>query len=105
LLEAFSELEEEVEEKFGDDEDSFENAVIEMLETSLEQAIDDTGISTAVTASMLSSLSEALEQLDPDAFSDEEAEFSYDLSANMVDYDDDNGDGMDLDDDENGIDD
>lgn len=90
LIEAYSALEEEFDEKYGEDEDAFSSAMIEALETSIENAIDEQDSSTSVFATVLSSLSEALEQLDPAAFeeSEEEEEEDEDYDLDDVDYDD-----------------
>jgi len=104
LIEAYTQLEEEYEEKFSDDDEAFSSAMIEALETSIENAIDEQDSSTSLFANMLSSLSEALEQLDPAAFEDEtegeapEEEEGYD--ADDVDYEDIDENDLDDEDDE-----
>jgi hypothetical protein len=95
LIEAYSALESEVEEKCAGDEDSYAHAIIEALETSLESSIDESDIATNQFAAILSNLTEALEQLDPSAFEDdEEAGFGLDEIEDMegeldeeIDYD------------------
>ncbi len=71
LIEAYTELEEEISEKVGDDEDAFSHSIIEALETSIESAIEETDFSTAGFAAILSNLTESLEELDPAAFEEE----------------------------------
>jgi hypothetical protein len=71
VIESYTALEAVVESKYGDDEDSYSNAIIEALEASIESAIDDGDIGTNQFATILSNLNEALEQLDPSAFEDD----------------------------------
>jgi hypothetical protein len=96
LIESYAELDEETEEKFGDDEESYSHAVIEVLETSIESALEEHDISTTLFANILSNLTEALEQLDPAAFEDEEGASEY--SIDDVDDSDDVEDIEDIDD-------
>lgn len=105
LIEAYTELEEELDEKCSDDDEAFSNEMIEALETSIESAIEEQDSSTALFATMLASLSEALKQVDPSAFEDEgeeeeedEEEGDYDIDDD-VDYDLDD-DELDMDDDD-----
>ncbi len=92
LIEAFSDLEVELDEKFGDDEDAYSGALIETLETSIENALDEQDTSTTTVATLLSVLTEALEELDPSAFDEIEQESDYNLDdVDMEDYDDDDG--------------
>ncbi len=74
LVEAYIELEDQITEKVGDDEDAFTHSIIEALETSIETAIEEHDFSTNGFAAILSNLTEALEQLDPVAFDDDEEE-------------------------------
>lgn len=74
LIEAYTELEEEISSKTGDDEDAFSSAIIETLETSMESAIEEHDFSTAGFAAVLSNLTEALQELDPAAFEDDDEE-------------------------------
>lgn len=109
LLEAYTEIEAELEKKFSDDEESYSHALIEALETAVESALEDQDISTSGMASVLSNLTEALEQLDPAAFEGgdddeeflEEEEDDDDIDDADLDIDDDAG----LEDDEDGDDD
>jgi uncharacterized coiled-coil protein SlyX len=100
LVEAFAELEEEVEDKFSDDEDSYSHAMVETLETSIESALEEHDVTTASFANLLSNLTEALEQLDPSAFDDDETTMVVDDSGDedIEDIDDDD-DYEDIDDD------
>ncbi|MCB0360495.1 MAG: hypothetical protein KDD44_12690, partial [Bdellovibrionales bacterium] len=80
----------ELEEKFGDDVDTYEHSVVEALEASIESVADEQDVSTNFVATMLSALSEALEQLDPSAFDgdeDEEEEFEYEIDEDEGDID------------------
>ena len=98
LIEAYVALESELDEKHGDDEDSFATALVEVLETSIEAAIENQDVSTTVFASMLSTFTEALEQLDPSAFENEgEDDEEYESDDSDYDVDDDE---IDLDDDD-----
>lgn len=87
LIESYVELEEETEQTHGDDEDSYTQAIIEALETSVETAIEEHDVSTTTFATILSHLTEALEQLDPSAFEDEETHDAYDMN-DVADADD-----------------
>jgi hypothetical protein len=90
LIEAYTELEEEISEKVGDDEDAFSHSIIEALETSIESAIEETDFSTAGFAAVLSNLTESLEELDPAAFEEEGEEGEEDDEEyEMEDIDDD----------------
>jgi len=71
LIEVYSLLESDVEDKFPDDQESYANAIIEGLEAAIESSIDEGDISTNQFAAILSNLTEALEQLDPSAFEDD----------------------------------
>ena len=100
LLEAYTELEEENESKFGDDEDSYSHAMIEALETSIESALEEHDVSTTVFAAVLSNLTEALEQLDPSAFDEEAATYGLeDVAVDVEDYTEDEED-IDIEDEE-----
>ena len=103
LIEAFSEVEEKIDAKFRDDEDAFQTAIVEAIETSVEAAIEETEFSTSSFATLLSSISEALESLDPSAFDEEEEEESegeatYDIDDDDIDIDDDDDEDADDDD-------
>ncbi len=108
LIESYTELEEETEQTHGDDEDSYSQAIIEALETSVETAIEEHDVSTTTFATILSHLTEALEQLDPSAFEDEESHDAYDMNdvadADDVEDIDDIDDDIDADLDEEDID-
>ena len=97
LIEAYSELETELSGKFENDDEAFSTAVIEVLETSIEGALEEQDVETKAFANLLTLFSDALEQIDPVAFEDaveedEDAEGEYE--------DDDDLDYDDLDDDE-----
>ena len=71
LLEAFAELEQDLDEKHGDDEDAYQNILAETMEGSIETAVEESGTSTTLVATLISSLSDGLESLDPSAFDDD----------------------------------
>ena len=97
LVEAFLNLEEELESAHGDDEDSYSGALVEALEGAIEGAMDEFGASSHSIASLVSAMSESLEQLDPSAFGDDEPEFG----MGGMDYDvDDEDEDLDLEDDD-----
>ena len=103
LLSAFSELEQDLEDIHADNEDSYNAAIVETLEAGIENAIEESDTSTSLAATLVSSLSEALETLDPSAFDDDAAdEFGFSM-AGIDDGGDD--DDIDLDDDDDDIDD
>ncbi len=86
LIEAYTELEEGLEQKHGEDEASFSHAVDEALEAAIETAIEETDASTNVFGAILSNLTESLERLDPNAF-EAQADADYD-EIDDVDVDD-----------------
>jgi hypothetical protein len=92
LIEAYTEIESELDDKHGDDEESFSTAIIEVLETAVESAIDEQDSDTRSIATILSNLSEALEQLDPSAFDAEETEDADEDEEEDEDYDIDDDD-------------
>jgi len=103
LVEAFVALEEETEEKFGDDELSYSAAIVEALEPAIENAIEDIDLSTTTVATLIDALTEALESLDPNAFesNDDEDLSNYnieDIDIDDDDEDDDDDEEIDLDD-------
>jgi len=104
LIESYTELEAVTEGNFGGDEEGFSQSIIEVLETSVETALEEHDVSTTTFATILSHLTEALEQLDPSAFEDEDAKDTpYDMSdvADVEDIDDiDDDEDIDIDDDE-----
>lgn len=105
LIEAYTELDAELEEEHGDDEDAFSHAIIEILETAVEIALEEMDASTSSFATMLSSLTEAVEQLDPSAFDDDDDElvsedYSIDEDDLDVGLDDEDLDDYGLDDDD-----
>lgn len=97
LIEAYSELEDTLLEKYDEDEEAFNNAIVEVLETSLENAIDEQDSTTTAAANMLTALFESLESLDPSAFEDEEAD---EFEVENVKYTGEEEDDIDLDEDE-----
>ena len=102
LVEAYTEVEAELEDKYSDDEDSFSHAVIEALETAIESTIEEQDISTSALAGVFANMTEALEQLDPSAFDEDEDEYMVDdIGGGMEDIDEMDDDDMDeMDDDE-----
>ena len=99
LVESYAEIETELEEKHGDDEEALSHALIEALETSIEGALEEHDYSSANFAGVLSLLTEALEQLDPAAFEDSsEDDEEYDMAEVEYDLEDADIDDADLDD-------
>lgn len=97
LIEAYSVLEDELEEKHPDDEDAYALSLVNAVETAIEAGIEEHGSNTSSFANLVSVMTEALEQLDPSAFDeDEEIEEEYEMQD--IDYDED--DDLDLDEDE-----
>ncbi len=92
LIEAYSEIASGLAEKHGEDEDALNNALVEVLETSIDSAVEEQGFNTSQFASMLSCLTEALEQIDPSAFEDEDEDYEYDIEESDIDLDDDDAD-------------
>ena len=81
LIETYTDLEAEVSDKHSQDEDSYNHAIVEVLETSIESALEEHDVTTSTFASLLSNLMEALEQLDPLAFEDDSDSDDYDLDS------------------------
>lgn len=96
LVESYSEIEDELEQKFTEDEDSFASAVIEALEGALESAVDELGVSTNELAGVVANITEALEQLDPSAFDeDENDDYVMEDVNGLEDYDMDDDEDLD----------
>jgi len=89
LIEAYAALEEEIDERCGEDEEAFATSLIEALEASIDTAVEACDVDTHMVANMISALSEAMESLDPDAFDGEESddEFSYGLGESEEEED------------------
>ncbi len=101
LIEAYSQIEDVATEKHGDDESAANSAILEVLETSIESAIEEQDASTSFLASMLSSLSEALEQIDPSAFEESDEDYDeYEAEDSDIDLDEDDDDLDEMDDDD-----
>lgn len=103
LLQAFAELENELDKKFADDEEGFSTAILEAIESAIDTAIEDTDSSTGAVAQVLAAFTEALEEIDPSAFDevedDDEDDSDYDLEdADIDDYDEDEDEEEDDDD-------
>jgi len=117
LMEAYQELQESVENELGEteeeeeDEDSDINsevdlAIINELRASIEAVIDTEDFATEEIAAAISSLTEALEEIDPDVFesvteeeevvavADEDDDYDYD-GDDDIDYEDDDLDELD----------
>lgn len=103
LIDSFMNLESEMDSKFGDDPETYEQAVLEAVETSIESAIEEQDSSTSFFANLLSCLSEGLETVDPSAFESEDDEAS-NLRSSDIDDDDDDIDDIDDDDDDDLLD-
>ncbi len=92
LIDAYVELEAKLVEKHDNDEDEVASGITEALEASIDSAIEDQDFSTSLFASVVSKLSDALEQLDPSAFENEE-DFelggeNYEVETDDIDLDD-----------------
>lgn len=103
LIDSFMNIESEMSSKFGDDPATYEQAVLEAVETSVESAIEEQDTTTTYFAGMLSCLSEGLEAIDPSAFESEEEEEvdeAYESDEDDIDLDDDDMMALDDEDDE-----
>lgn len=101
LASAYSELETQLTEKHGDDQEALAGALVEVLEAAIDTALEEEGISTGRFASMLTAVTEALEQIDPSAFDEGgEEEYEYDIDDSDIDLDDDDDDEDDLEEDD-----
>lgn len=90
LTSAYSELETQLSTKHGDDQEALSGALIEVLEASIDAALEEEGVSPSRFASVLTALTEALEQIDPAAFDEGgEEEYEYDVEDSDIDLDDD----------------
>lgn len=74
LIGAYMQIQDKLETEHGDDEDSIAHGLTEALETALESGLEEHDVNTSAMASMLSNTTDALEQLDPSAFDEEEDE-------------------------------
>lgn len=90
LIDAYHELEEQLKKKHLDDVDTLAAAVVEAMESAVDEAIDHQDSSTGKFAELITYLQEALEQLDPSAFegSEEEEDEDDDIDLDDIDYDD-----------------
>ena len=102
LIEAYLEIQDKLESTHGDDEDAIAHGLTESLETSIESSIEEHDVSTTAIASMMAYMTDALEQLDPSAFDDDEIEQSESYEDEGVD---DDIDDINLDDDDDDYDD
>ncbi len=91
LVDSFSSVHSELVDKFEDDEDGYQHALLETVENAIEGALEDSDVDAGFLAGFLTTCSEALENLDPEAFSEaEEGDEGY--AIDDVDYDDDDDD-------------
>jgi hypothetical protein len=90
LIEAYAELDEELSEKFSDDEEAYTSTMTELLETSIEGALEDQDVEPKYFANLLEFLSDSLELLDPTVFdtAEGEEEEEEDSDYDDIDYDD-----------------
>ena len=101
LLEAFQGVEDEMDDRAGGDRKETKQSVIEALEGSIENSLDETSSSTENFAWLITALTEALQQLDPSAIeSNQDGDFAYSEEDYDDDDDDEDDDLLDLDDDE-----
>ena len=110
LLEGFTELQDSVEEELGSDEDSdddtdatenpdIESGIIAELRIALESVIETEDYTTEDFAALISTLTETLEEIDPEIFEQDDSESDED-EYDDEDDDDDSEDDEDLDDDD-----
>lgn len=104
FMDGFQQLLEAVEEEYAsetvEDDDEVENtemdaAIITEVRAALEAVMDTEDYSTEEVASALSTLTEALEELDPDVFEregEEEEAFAADEDDDDIEFDDDDDD-------------
>ena len=92
LIEAYTELEGQLQEKYAKDVDTMSSALVEAFETAIDEAIDYQDSNTGKFAELVTYLQEGLEQLDPSAFEggdeDEEDDDDSDYDLDDIDYDD-----------------
>ncbi|MBP9838255.1 MAG: hypothetical protein KBC84_06035 [Proteobacteria bacterium] len=103
LIEAYAEMEEELEAKHKDDDEALSHSMLEAVETSIEAALEEHDYSSSAFAGLLSILTEGLEQIDPAAFEDadeDDFEVDEDLESEDLDEDLDDDDDLELDDDD-----
>lgn len=74
LVEAFAELESQCFEKYENDEENYNSTIVEAIETCIEGALDECDVDTSVVATLLTACSEALENIDPEAFSEQDGD-------------------------------
>ncbi len=106
LIQAFSSLTAQLEKKYEEDDEACSTAIIEAIGTVIESAIEESDVTTGSIAQMLAVFTEALEEIDPDAFesivSDDSEDDDYDLDDDDTEEyneDDDEEDDDDNDDD------
>lgn len=111
LLEGFAELQDSLETEYGEeaDEDDIDEgetevkdpdaAIVAELKTAIEGCIETDDYTPEEIANLIAALTEALEEVDPNVFSDTTDE-DEEEEEDDEDYDDDDDDDLDLDDDE-----
>ncbi|MCC6953823.1 MAG: hypothetical protein IT290_06870 [Deltaproteobacteria bacterium] len=97
LIEAYVALDEEMSGKYSDDNEAYNNAMTEVLETSIESALEEQDAETKYFANMITVLSDALESIDPVAFEDALTETDDDEEYSGDDDDDEEYDDLDED--------
>ena len=101
LIEAYVALDTEISAKHSDDDEAYANAMTEVLETSIESALEEQDQETKFFANMITLLSDALESIDPVAFEDplgedsDDDDYTADGDDDGDDYDDTEDDGDD----------
>ncbi|RMG43197.1 MAG: hypothetical protein D6719_04300 [Candidatus Dadabacteria bacterium] len=103
LMEGFSELQESVEQEFGKDsllddleEEEEENgvneeidaAIVTEIRAAIETVMETDDYSTEEFATLVSTMTDALEEIDPDVFEDEEGSDDYEVDIDDEGYDD-----------------
>lgn len=99
LVEAFAAVNSELADKFGEDDEGYQHALLETVENAIEASLEDTEIVDAsFIAGFLTTCSEALENLDPEAFSNVESEDEdddYEDADEDADYEEDSEEALD----------
>ena len=95
LLDAYISLEDQVDANHSEDDDAFSSAILEALEIAIESALDKMEVPSQTMAALVSAMSEALEQLDPSAFDDED-DGDFGMSDANYEIDDEDDSDMDI---------
>ncbi|MDR2337122.1 MAG: hypothetical protein LBE20_00525 [Deltaproteobacteria bacterium] len=104
IIQAFIALEEQLEKKYSDDDEAYSSAMVETIESVLDSILEEGDITTTNIAQMLAVFTEALEEIDPNAFedlvNDDDDDDDYDLDdEELEEYNEDDDDEDDDEDD------